>query len=210
VKSPPRNQPKFGSVVLILMLAGALLWLHTSRRPDPDRSLRTDRRHKSESLAAIDRTVAAPSAGSGQAPTRRPKQQGEADAAHRTALGSPKPTISTLAVAAQRPAGPVLGPGLTPTAVLQNMRSVFRQYSSRFGANPVGTNHEITSALNGGNPNQVVLVDSEDGLRINERGELIDNWGTPFFFHQLSAKEMEIHSAGPDRRMWTVDDLVMK
>ena len=90
------------------------------------------------------------------------------------------------------------------------MRSVFRQYASRFGGNPVGTNPEITAALNGGNVKQVQFLNPDDGLRINGKGELIDSWGTPFFFHQLSAREMEIHSAGPDRVMWTADDLVIK
>ena len=78
-----------------------------------------------------------------------------------------------------------------------------------FGGNPVGTNPEITRALNGGNAKQVQFVHPEDGLRINEQGEMVDPWGTPFFFHQLSGKVMEIHSAGPDRKMWTADDLVI-
>jgi hypothetical protein len=90
------------------------------------------------------------------------------------------------------------------------MRSVFRQYNARFGGNPVGTNPEITAALNGANPKQVVFLNSEDGLRVNDRGELVDNWGTPFFFHQISSSEMEIRSAGPDHKMWTRDDLVIK
>jgi hypothetical protein len=47
-------------------------------------------------------------------------------------------------------------------------------------------------------------------LRVNGQGQLIDNWGTPFFFHSLSRNEMEIRSAGPDRRMWTTDDLASK
>lgn len=36
-------------------------------------------------------------------------------------------------------------PGLSPAIMLENMRRVFRQYGSRFGGNPVGTNREITS-----------------------------------------------------------------
>ena len=99
---------------------------------------------------------------------------------------------------------------ITAGVVLENMRSVFRQYSERFGGNPVGTNPEITVALNGGNSRQVQFLNSEGGLRINDNGELVDSWGTPFFFHQLSARDMEIHSAGPDRVMWTGDDLVIK
>lgn len=103
-----------------------------------------------------------------------------------------------------------LNSGLTPAIVLENMRSVFRQYQLRFHENPVGDNAEIARALTGGNPKQVVFLQPEDGMRLNARGELIDNWGTPFFFHQLSRSEMEIRSAGPDSRMWTSDDLVMK
>jgi len=78
-----------------------------------------------------------------------------------------------------------------------------------FGGNPVGTNPEITKALNGENPKQVNFL-GRDGNRVNGNGELIDAWGTPYFFHQLSATQMEIRSAGPDKIMWTGDDLVMQ
>jgi len=117
---------------------------------------------------------------------------------------------ATLAAAEELPAGPEAGPNLSPVIVLENVRAVFRQYHSRFGGNPVGSNPEITAALNGGNPRQVVFLNPEDGLRVNGNGQMIDNWNTPFFFHQLSRTEMEIHSAGPDRRMWTSDDLVIR
>jgi hypothetical protein len=112
--------------------------------------------------------------------------------------------------AAETSEAAAIGSGLTPITVMENMRAVFRRYSSRFGGNPVGVNRDITAALNGGNSRQVVFINPEDGLRINEQGQLVDNWGTPFFFHQLSRAEMEIHSAGPDRKMWTADDLVIK
>jgi hypothetical protein len=45
---------------------------------------------------------------------------------------------------------------------------------------------------------------------INHRGELVDRWGTPFFFHQLSGNVMEIRSAGPDMKMHTEDDAVLE
>jgi len=99
---------------------------------------------------------------------------------------------------------------LPPGTVMENMRTMFRQYSSRFGGNPVGTNPEITASLNGANPGRAVFIKAADGLRISGAGELVDNWGTPFFFHQISRTEMEIRSAGPDRRMWTGDDLVVR
>jgi hypothetical protein len=106
--------------------------------------------------------------------------------------------------------GPEPLPGLTPAAVLQNMRRAIQDYGARFGGNPFGNNREITAKLNGGNAKQIVFLKEEDGMRINQRGELVDNWGTPFFFHQISGTEMEIHSAGPDRKMWTSDDLILK
>jgi hypothetical protein len=99
---------------------------------------------------------------------------------------------------------------LPPETVLENMRLAFRNYLSAFGSNPVGTNPEITQALDGGNRKQTHFLNEDDGLRINGNGELIDPWGSPYFFHQLSGTEMEIHSAGPDRVLWTADDLVSK
>ncbi len=93
--------------------------------------------------------------------------------------------------------------------VLQNLRISFRQYASAFGENPVGTNPEITSALQGENPKHLNFLRA-DGNRVNANGELVDVWGTPYFFHQLSAHDMEIRSAGPDRVMYTGDDLVTR
>jgi len=101
-------------------------------------------------------------------------------------------------------------PSMDAATVLSNMRVTVNQYRSMFGENPVGTNPEITRALNGDNPKQARFIKEELGLRINGGGELVDYWGTPFFFHQLSGTEMEIHSAGPDKVMWTADDLVTK
>jgi hypothetical protein len=98
---------------------------------------------------------------------------------------------------------------LPSATILDNMRTTFRQYRDRFGGNPVGTNPEITRALQGENPKQINFL-KDDGNRVNGNGELVDPWGTPYFFHQLSAKEMEIRSAGPDGKMWTEDDVVMK
>ncbi len=89
------------------------------------------------------------------------------------------------------------------------MRTTVRQYGLMFGGNPVGTNPEITRALDGDNPKHVKFL-GPDGNRVNEKGELVDAWNTPYFFHQLSAMDMEIRSAGPDKIMWTADDLVIK
>ena len=86
---------------------------------------------------------------------------------------------------------------------------MLRDYHTLMGENPVGTNAEIMQAMMGHNPRQATLGPPE-GMSLNGKGELVDQWGTPYFFHQLSKDTMEIHSAGPDKVMWTTDDIVTR
>lgn len=84
---------------------------------------------------------------------------------------------------------------------------MLRDYRTRMGENPVGTNAEIMKAVMGGNPKQARLGPPE-GQSLNGKGELVDRWGTPYFFHQLSRTDTEVRSAGPDRILWTQDDVL--
>lgn len=84
-----------------------------------------------------------------------------------------------------------------------------RNYSQRFGGNPVGTNAEIVKSLTGGNEARATYL-PQQLQRLNGAGELIDSWGTPYFFHANSATEMEVRSAGPDRTLHTPDDLTAR
>lgn len=86
---------------------------------------------------------------------------------------------------------------------------MFTNYSARLGENPVGTNSEIMKAVMGGNRDRLTLGPPH-GQGLNENGELVDQWGTPYFFHQLDKKTMEVRSAGPDKILWTPDDLATK
>jgi hypothetical protein len=90
---------------------------------------------------------------------------------------------------------------------MNKVTRMLRDYRSLTGANPVGSNAEIMRVIMGDNPKRAKLGPPE-GLSLNGDGELMDRWGTPYFFHQLSADLMEIRSAGPDRKMWTGDDVV--
>ena len=196
------------AAVILVLLAGGALWLKTSRNPEIAATSITDpasrvvaARQKLENPSAPPEPVTTE-----ESPEANPNPT---PAELATAVPAPPKPATLAAVLASTP-GPELAPGLTPATVLENMRAVFRQYSQRLGANPVGVNREITAALNGRNPRQTVFLNPDDGMSINDLGELVDNWGTPFFFHQLSGTEMEIHSAGPDRKMWTADDLVIK
>jgi hypothetical protein len=94
-------------------------------------------------------------------------------------------------------------------ADLRQINDIFMHYRSAIhGDNPVGENVDITAVLTGRNRLGFAFI-PPDCPAINADGELCDRWGTPYFFHQLSAQEMEIRSAGPDRKMWTADDEVL-
>jgi hypothetical protein len=193
--------------ITIALLAAASLWWVLSQK--------TRVSHESEPGHGIS-GVAAPDQTNGSSASSVEADVTTASQDRLSMLPGPvesKPKPFALASVENAPLGPEAGEsgsGLTPQTVLENLRSAFRQYHLRFGANPVGDNAEITASLNGQNPRRAVFVDPDDGLRMNDRGELVDNWGTPFFFHQLSRTEMEIYSAGPDRKLWSQDDLVLK
>lgn len=144
-----------------------------------------------------------------------------ADAATRVADANdgqsrPKSTPSTPLV--QRPSAMAVNreaPAATAPASGEVRRELddvsfgIRDFRTALGENPIGNNAEITKALLGNNLKQVKLP-IPSGSSVNGQGELCDRWGTPYFFHQLSGKEMEIRSAGADHEMWTKDDIVVK
>jgi hypothetical protein len=140
--------------------------------------------------SAATSNAALPSAPSG--PSAPPRSQG---------IPSPAP----LAKATPRP------PSADDPAMLEidQVSLMIRDYRTLAGENPVGTNAEIMAALMGNNPKQARLG-PPDGTQLNDKGELLDRWGTPYFFHQLSRDHMEIRSAGEDKVMWTDDDPVIK
>jgi hypothetical protein len=108
---------------------------------------------------------------------------------------------------------PATGPAPSPEEqqrlweAIDHLEFAFRDFSNALGGNPVGTNAEITAALQGDNPKQLRL-EIPAGSSINDHGEMCDPWGSPWFFHQLSARKMEIRSAGADRMLYTADDFV--
>ncbi|MDZ4288864.1 MAG: hypothetical protein U0984_12940 [Prosthecobacter sp.] len=91
---------------------------------------------------------------------------------------------------------------------VQSVTILLNEYRRSFGAMPVGElNDEIVRRLQGENP-QGIAVLPKTHPSINSEGELMDRWGTPYRFHPESAWHMTIRSAGPDRKMWTSDDIL--
>lgn len=101
-------------------------------------------------------------------------------------------------------------PGRQINADLRILSEMFHHYQMLVkdpSGNPVGDNAEIVRALQGRNRARLVFVPTNHPA-LNDRGELVDRWGTPFFFHALAGHSMEVRSAGPDRDLWTADDAV--
>jgi hypothetical protein len=113
------------------------------------------------------------------------------------------PERSTLVDALNAPDTDIRADLRLVSEILDTFRTNFLQTG-----NPTGTNAEITAALTGQNRLRLALI-PPDHPAINREGELCDRWGTPFFFHAESATRMDIRSAGPDRKMWNEDDVVL-
>lgn len=100
-------------------------------------------------------------------------------------------------------------PKRTGVEDLQVVMNLFTHYRSRFQGFPVGEdNAAFMNALTGNNPGRVVII-PRDHPTIDAQGQLLDRWGEPFFFHLLSRDALEIRSAGPDRELYTADDLIL-
>ena len=73
-------------------------------------------------------------------------------------------------------------------------------------APPIGDDRDLARVLTGHNPTGLVII--PPGHRaISSDGRLCDRWGTPYFVHPIGRGAIEIRSAGPDKKMFTSDDV---
>jgi len=70
---------------------------------------------------------------------------------------------------------------------------------------PLSANEDWADLLCGKNAAQERFL-PEQHAALNTKGQIIDRWGTPLFFHALGGGRYELRSAGPDKKMWTTDD----
>ena len=71
---------------------------------------------------------------------------------------------------------------------------------------PLGANEDIADALRGQNKARLRFLPNDSPV-FDKQGRIIDRWGTPLYFHAESRDHLDIRSAGPDKQMWTADDL---
>lgn len=74
------------------------------------------------------------------------------------------------------------------------------------GNRPLSANEDWADLLRGKNSIQEKFI-SDTNVALNGQGQIIDRWGTPLFFHALGSARYEIRSAGPDKKLWTADDV---
>ena len=71
---------------------------------------------------------------------------------------------------------------------------------------PMSANEDWAAAFRGLNPaHKRFLPDTH--VALDAQGRLVDRWGTPLFFHALGNRRFDLRSAGPDKKLWTEDDL---
>jgi hypothetical protein len=125
---------------------------------------------------------------------------------------SPRSEIQPPPIAADRSplADALNSPATDIQADLRLVAEIVDTFRSNFlhDGNPVGNNAEITAALVGKNKLRLSLIPPDHPAIDRATGELRDRWGTPFIFHAQSGTQMEVRSAGPDKKPYTADDAV--
>ncbi len=100
-------------------------------------------------------------------------------------------------------------PGTRPQDDLHALAHVFSNLALLIKSEPpfrMGANEEFAAALRGQNAVKLNFV-SEGSRAFNAQGQVIDRWGNALFFHVSDRTRIDIRSAGPDRQLWTDDDL---
>lgn len=96
-----------------------------------------------------------------------------------------------------------------PEQDLQIVADFLETYARATGGQPTGDNTDITAALTGTQfPGQKGRVFPRQHRAVKD-GQLVDRWGVPFWFHPNSGNSMEIRSAGPDKQLFSPDDVIL-
>ena len=99
--------------------------------------------------------------------------------------------------------------GTTTVRDLELVRFALEAFNTTLkheGSIPMSENREVMLLLFGNNPFKLRFVDPTLP-HFNDKGEILDSWGTPLFFHFSSSTDPGLRSAGPDQKFWTKDDI---
>jgi len=126
----------------------------------------------------------------------------------RIAMTAPK--AEELAPIHYHPMADAIGrPGFPPEKEIAAVMQFFQIYRQEFGGFPAGEgNAQFMNALRGNNPTKLPIFPLTHP-RLDPKGNLLDPWGKPYVFHAVSRDRLEIRSSGPDREIFTADDLTL-
>ncbi|MEM6886340.1 MAG: hypothetical protein AAF571_15060 [Verrucomicrobiota bacterium] len=93
-------------------------------------------------------------------------------------------------------------------AEVRDLIEVYHSYLKDPDGLPTAGNRAIVKAFAGENVHRIRFIDPEADY-INDNGELVDRWNSPLYFHFEDARFPDIRSAGPDRQIWTQDDIAL-
>jgi hypothetical protein len=134
------------------------------------------------------------------------KDSSQAQASNSAGVASERPLL--VAPEIREAAAPLNADSSDSQGDLRTLESLLTIYRRIYPGNPVGENADITEALLGKNEKGLVAI-PPDHPAIRE-GKIVDRWGTPYWFHPISGNVMEIRSAGPDKELFTGDDIVQQ
>ncbi|GEP40722.1 hypothetical protein [Brevifollis gellanilyticus] len=95
----------------------------------------------------------------------------------------------------------------TPLNDLETVGEFVDLYRKSFSSLPVGSNEDFTAIITGQNPKKGVLFPPDSPMIV--KGQLVDRWGSPYWLHPSSGSSLEVRSAGPDKNLFTPDDVVV-
>lgn len=95
----------------------------------------------------------------------------------------------------------------TPLNDLEVVHEFFDMYRKTMSQMSIGSNQDLTAILTGSNPQDGVLFPADSPMIVD--GQIVDRWGSPYWIHPNSGARVEIRSAGPDKSLFTSDDVVL-
>lgn len=93
---------------------------------------------------------------------------------------------------------------------VETLLELTRQYlhpMHRRAGPPIGDDIDLARVLTGRNPLKLIVIPPSHPA-LSADGHLRDRWGTPYFIHPRASDAFEIRSAGPDKKLFTSDDVV--
>lgn len=90
---------------------------------------------------------------------------------------------------------------------VENIAQALNLYFKEFDEYPHGDASAIAQALGGQNPSKERFIAFP---RVNQNGEFLDPWETPYVIAISPEAELQVTSAGPDRVLGNADDRTLQ